>query len=402
MEKTLSRSRERLLISLSVAISVLLVFAVAEVGLRIYAANSAYILKPDLPIIVDHAFLGKALKPNSEYASRLASVSVNSRGFRGKDFDVPKPAGVYRAFALGGSTTFGFYPSISSDAATYPGQLELLLNEQKPSAHQQTRFEVINGGLPGYSLRTSLQNFAARALYFQPDAVLIYHNTNDLARYGSEAALQQPLKNFYTEPNLAHDLFESLFSWSYVLQELRFTLMQRLGLAQLFTPKPTLAAVSGSVSGGAAQWQVDPRYPAVFRRDLTNLVVLAKANGVLPVLISQSIAITAETDLSQLTDAERAMRLDKPDPYHARIPPAHRYQMFALYNDIIREVATAEGAIFVDANAAIPKTPDYHWDYCHLTDRGAALLASTIHQTLLAEPRFAAAATPAETDPLAP
>ena len=52
------------------------------------------------------------------------------------------------------------------------------------------------------------------------------------------------------------------------------------------------------VEGGGA-WSPDPRYPEAYRRDLRNLVTLAKTNGVRSVLTAPSIAVTQETDFAR-------------------------------------------------------------------------------------------------------
>lgn len=57
-----------------------------------------------------------------------------------------------------------------------------------------TKYEVINAGVP-ILMRTLAQNFLARILFYQPDMVVIYEATNDLARYGNETGLNHPLEN---------------------------------------------------------------------------------------------------------------------------------------------------------------------------------------------------------------
>lgn len=375
--------RERLLKRLVVTLTVLLLFILGEVGLRLYEAFTPYISKTE-PYLADHRYLGRTLLPNAHYANGVASLQVNAEGFRGKPLLTPKPAGSYRIFALGGSTTFGHFPDTHDDTVTYPAVLEGLLNQHKPNP-TVTQYEVVNAGVPGFSARTSLANFLFRVLYYQPDLIVIYHNTNDLSRYGNEANLLHPLHNQFMPEGVSVGLLDHLFGWSYLVQELRYTLGNRL------------AAWGHSTSPVAAQpWVLDARYPEAFRRDLRNLVVVAKANGVLPVLASQSIAFTAQTDFANLTADERQMRFDRPALFYATVPPQQRYALFQHYNAIIREVAVAEAVPFADVDAVIPKTPEYHTDYCHLTDRGSALQAEVIYRTLtqVLRPQLAVVPTP--------
>lgn len=371
--KPRSAERERLLRRLSVAMALMVVFAAAEIGLRLYARLSDYIPKVNL-YDAPHHYFGRALVPNAVHQGGRASVHVNSRGFRGKEFEVPKPEGTYRVFALGGSTTFGYYPATTSDATAYPAVLEGLLNQDKRHA-AVSRYEVINAGVPGYSLRTSLQNLAGRILYLQPDMVIVYHLTNDLARYGNESNLSHPMLNQFAPAGVASGFLDHVMGWSYAFQELRFSVGRRL-LAGLGAGPPSKTPDAG------AGWQPDARYLDAFRRDLRNLVILARANGVRTLLATQSIAFTEKTDFTRLTDDERSMRFDHPATFYATVPGPHRHALVQRYNDIIREVAQTESTLLADVDAVIPKTPEYHWDYCHLTDKGTALQAQVIHRVM--------------------
>ena len=372
--------RERLLRNLTVTLVLVALFAVGEVGLRLYSRFSAYIPKVDV-YSAPHYFLGRALIPGTHFKSSVGEIHVNSHGFRGPEFATPKPDHQYRIFALGGSTTFGYYPATTSDKTAYPALLEAMLDAQKPDA-DVAKYEVINAGVPGYSMRTLAQNLLARIVFYQPDMVVIYEATNDLARYGNEAELDHPLANQFVPKGFATGILDHVMGWSYVFQELRFTLGTRLlgGLVARFS------GMSGTVANPSGEWRRDIRYEEAFRRDLRNLVLLAKANGVTPVLATQAIAFRAETNFSALTDDEIKMQFNKPALFYANVPPYERYRLFARYNEIIREVATAEGAIFADVSAAVPKTSEFHWDYCHLTDKGSALQAAAIYRAIAKRP----------------
>ena len=366
-------TRARWLQALTLALPLVLLFVTAELGLRVLARESVYVPKPRLPVLADHYFLGQAPIPGSSYESDRSRVSVNSLGFRGPEFSPQKPPGTFRIFALGGSTTFGHFPGISSDATTYPARLEALLNGEKPDP-AVTRYEVINAGVPGHLVRTSLQNLASRILFFDPDMIVVYHGTDDLARYGMESDLVRPLLDSFARTGLGAVCFDRLLGWSYAMQGLRYSL-EGWSRAHSLDARPPVAEDDGA-------WAPDRRYPEAYRQDLRNLLTVASANGVRSMLIAPSIAITQETDFARLTQEEVAMRLNEPFPNQWAIPPVARFGMFGLYNEILREVAQSEGAVFVDANAAVPKTPEYHWDYRHLTDRGAALVAEITYQAL--------------------
>ncbi len=116
--------------------------------------------------------------PHSAYALKPSYTKgnfqkTNSLGFRGEEFSLDKPPGVYRIVAIGGSTTFAVYLPYDE---TYPHYLQAQLRE-----HFDTdKIEVINAGLTGSTTAESLHRLFTQVLPTNPDMVIIYHGYNDL------------------------------------------------------------------------------------------------------------------------------------------------------------------------------------------------------------------------------
>ena len=117
----------------------------------------------------------------------MVLVTINSRGFRGKDFELTKKPGVIRVVTLGASSTFGFR---NRDVETYPFYMEEMLNEALPNINaQQDRFcgkairafEVINLGIPHLRTEQIYSLFINEALDLEPDFVTFYEGINDAA-----------------------------------------------------------------------------------------------------------------------------------------------------------------------------------------------------------------------------
>ena len=110
---------------------------------------------------------------------------VNNRyGFRERDFQVPKPEGVFRVIVLGDSLTWG---AGLSEEERYSNRLETLLG----AAHPGRRVEVLNFGVPGGPTireRDILQQYVDAA---DPDLVIVGFCINDpqprSQRYSAEA-----------------------------------------------------------------------------------------------------------------------------------------------------------------------------------------------------------------------
>ncbi len=112
-------------------------------------------------------------------------VVINSLGFRGKEFS-PDKGDAYRIVALGESTTFGF--DMKRDEKPWPELLEEIIRERlKPTR----RVEVINAGIPRYSLRHSLLRLPTQILPLKPDMIISYHGANGFEMIHSAVPLQK-------------------------------------------------------------------------------------------------------------------------------------------------------------------------------------------------------------------
>lgn len=115
---------------------------------------------------------------------KQGGVEINSLGFRGQEFAVAKAGRTFRIVALGDSTTFGYRETPSSP---YPAQLEGALT--RGSAGCGWRYEVINGGVEGYSARHVLARLEKEVLPLAPDLLIVYVGWNDLFRVDPELRL---------------------------------------------------------------------------------------------------------------------------------------------------------------------------------------------------------------------
>ncbi|HEX3716574.1 MAG TPA: GDSL-type esterase/lipase family protein [Verrucomicrobiae bacterium] len=115
------------------------------------------------------------LRPNGRGAFFDSSIFINSRGFRGREIAVPK-GNVYRIVCLGESTVFGM--TIRKDDKPWPELLERMINDRlKPPRP----VEVINAGVPGWSLSSNIKRLRSDVLPLQPDLIISYHGYNGFA-----------------------------------------------------------------------------------------------------------------------------------------------------------------------------------------------------------------------------
>jgi lysophospholipase L1-like esterase len=112
------------------------------------------------------------LVPGSEVWWNESRVHINALGFRGEDIAVDKGE-AFRIVVLGESTTFGF-TWFASDRP-WPEVLEQRIRDELGCA---APVEVINGGVPGWTVANQLERLEADVLPLAPDLVISYHGYN--------------------------------------------------------------------------------------------------------------------------------------------------------------------------------------------------------------------------------
>jgi hypothetical protein len=133
----------------TVALGVLLGLAAGEGIVRVTGVDHRYVERHVFRMVGCADNFEVDPDPRVRYRGRRGvheclseTVTFNSLGFRGPERPAAKPPGVTRVLVVGGSNVFGLRVD---DAGTWPAQLERRLNRDRPG-----RYEVWNGGLPGY------------------------------------------------------------------------------------------------------------------------------------------------------------------------------------------------------------------------------------------------------------
>ena len=99
-------------------------------------------------------------------------MATNQLGFREREFQVPKPAGVYRVMVLGDSLTWG---AGLAEAQRYTNRLEELLRE----THAGRQIEVLNFGVSGGPTVRERDLLAEHVDAVDPDLVVVGFCLND-------------------------------------------------------------------------------------------------------------------------------------------------------------------------------------------------------------------------------
>lgn len=340
-------------------LSIVIVMVIVEIGARLYimqtwsdekvyaythhsAEKGRYSSHPYLPFVLrdSHA------TPNGRYSN-------NSYGFRGKEFDIVKPAGVFRIVAVGASTTYGV---VNSDQNTYPAQLERIIRE---SGYKNV--EVLNAGVTGYTTTETFINFYLRVLNLSPDMIIFYQARNDVFPqafngYVPDFAHYRRSDYSFGSTNYVHKYlfrFSHLFMWLSTRRGGLFGWSTRdenphYGTVK-FENRPTNSEILINLS--------NDRVWATYRNNIESIISLSKQNGDIKVVLS-TYAFLKEKFNSGIIERDEA------------ILPALEKQIDKA-NDIVRQLAVDYQLTLVDtAKELEEKLDDYLVDDCHFNDRG--------------------------------
>jgi hypothetical protein len=152
-------------------------------------------------------------EPGRQYRWGDIPVAINSRGLRDEEHAADKPAATRRILNLGDSVVFGWNVR---QGDTYGAQLQQLL-----SARGGQRTEVIDAGIPGWTIEHA-RNFADQEGFaYAPDAVVLDITVvNDVYGSGPHLSSGSPLVDW---------LRDETHLWPFLTTQARFLAARRYG-----------------------------------------------------------------------------------------------------------------------------------------------------------------------------
>jgi lysophospholipase L1-like esterase len=216
----------------------------------------------DLFVAAPNSGVPFRLRPGGRGMMMSCPVSINSLGFRGPEICASKN-GVYRIVALGESTTFGW--TIQPGEKPWPELLEQFIRERLKTRRP---VQVINAGVPAYSIQSTLWRLPREILPLKPDMMISYHGANGFSMIDSSVLpLLGPVAPVYQERpvKLAADLEHRLRMW-------------------LFRYQARRRVVSAAPPAGRP---METQYAAAYRQ----LIQCARTNGIRLALANYSMAV---------------------------------------------------------------------------------------------------------------
>ena len=276
------------------------------------------------------------LRPGGQGMLFDSLISINSRGFRGKEFAAEKGR-AYRIVAMGESSTYGC--TINPGERPWPELLEELIQQR---LQPDRPVEVINAGVPANELRHGLYRLPREILPLQPDMIISYHGYNG---FGS---LRDSLPSSFGElpPARQHRPLKLLETCEY---RWRVFFYKRRAHAQLTRTPPGLTDPMKS------------RYAGDYR----HFIQAVQTNGIRLVLGNFSLAVNRHSHPDVVTF------------YRSGFPSVY-WQIRAneVHSSILAEFARQDPRIcLVDTHPGLDGEHEKFIDLVHLTQEGRKQLA---------------------------
>ena len=340
---------------IALALGCLFAFVVAEVGIRLglrfVAKNPVWYLPigemrqrvaEGGMVVQPHPYLAYVTSPGFS----KGKLRHDERGYRHEAIVSPKPEGLFRIVALGGSTTYS--TSIEANEESFTYQLQRQLRED----YGHDDVEVICAGVAGYTSWETLINFQLRVLDLEPDLVMIYHAYNDIAprlvepeAYRSDNAL----RSSWNWPDAG--ILEASALYRYLSRTFFEGGIEVLNLMSF------VEADESDYDREQGLERLDENEPIYFARNLENLVASAKFHGV-PLLFA---SFAHREDFVGPT-----MDLEAGGPSAVGI---------AQHNGIVEQIAAEQDLFFFDFARAMPQDASLWSDGIHVNEQGAAAKA---------------------------
>lgn len=287
--------------------------------------------------------------PYISYVPDPAYPGHNDLGYRGAEIAIPKPPEIFRIVSMGGSTT---YSTGTTTEESYPAFLETILRDD----YGYKNIEVINAGVSGYTSWEVLSSFAFRVLELEPDMLIYYGALNDLT-------VREWLSNdCYRGLNPQRGLNGQRGLFVERNAELPASALYRVVAISLdWMSNPW--ALDSSFEPSRVQCTRDPgdttlekrlvaNPPIYFERNIRNLITLALAHNVQPVISTWVYNVEAER-------------------------PQLWRQSIAQHNAVTRQIATDMDIPYINLAADFPvDSSNWELDGVHLVAAGTYVQAS--------------------------
>jgi lysophospholipase L1-like esterase len=288
--------------------------------------------------------------------------SLNTMGYRGREFTYTKPDNTIRIVFYGGSQVFDI---CTHNDEHWPGKVEEALHKAGKNS-----IEVINAGIPGHSSHDSFGKLFSEGCGWKPDYVILCNAWNDIKDFRFSTGLlrlRKPLQNeqspfwYYVNP---HDKFLCEHSQLFVR-------LRRRWLAWQYS---TGTGLEGEIPAGNIMSDTLCQIPLdQYRLSVEMFIDCARRCGAVPILMTQPRLVV----LHNSKEDRKKIMYEYVGLTHEALCRA-----FAFTDSTIRDVAEKEQVLLIDASAAITGQAPCFADHVHLNAHGSQKLAELVAREL--------------------
>jgi lysophospholipase L1-like esterase len=311
----------------------------------------------------------KAVRESDGLVQKPYRVRTDARGFMLPYNRHEKPD--LTLIFLGGSTVACIYVE---EENRFPYLVGNLLAQK--TGKQVTS---INSGVGGSNSLHSLDILLNKIIPVRPDVVVMMHNINDLVAliydqtYWSKNPSRAAIVNFSFYKNLTGLKALSTLARDIYIPNLHAAtriLSKKIFGKKVQDPDDEFAHIRGQ------KLTVDQAHILdEFRMNLQTFINICRARRITPVLMTQFNRYKINPDPKVL----KAMQGFESD---SGIPVREFMELYARFNQAIREVGQQNGVLVIDLAALIPQDKRYLYDVVHLNTEGSRLAAQLISERL--------------------
>lgn len=336
------------------AVTIILFFAITDVIIRVYLClkykepqylkfnaeinyqKGQYVVPEKLQIqgkIVNYkaGYYKLASGSFGYFRNRVFPFTINSLGFRNKEFTAEKQKGIKRICVLGSSSVWGHG---LNDNETFPFYLSEYLGD---------RYEVINCGFPGYKMKEIYNLFAHEIISYNPDIVMIYEAYND----SFNPSIKTPPLLFL------HDML--YYKWM-----LYTILLEKYSAIKHNTPLPFF-------------YLHNEKIPDDYSKYLNSIVELARSKSIKVVLVKQPLSMIKDGVIREDSIPTLLQKYRKMSDSLMKGLIRNYYYSLEMEN-----IALKQSSVLIDPISAMEGKGEFFLDEVHLTPDGASFLANFI------------------------
>jgi lysophospholipase L1-like esterase len=346
---------------------VLVALLLVEIVLRIFQPfpfriKHGKIILPANQQIIHKNPAGSKLEPVVYYTR-------NSLGMRGAE--LPKQPEQYtKIITIGGSTTECSY---NSDSLTWPELLKTKLQQRGIN-----NLWLNNAGLDGTSTFGHLLLLQEHILSLKPDYIIFLTGVNDMEEtaMGGFDAYHSNEWNTSSAKGLFRSLLQKTETGALVENIYRYRIARKKGMTHRVVDYATQPKLILTEAQMQAEANKQSHYLGAYRARILKLDSICKANGIVPVFLTQPSLYASFTDPATGIDFTN---LQTATGRNAQL----QGMILSRYNDVLLQLSKEQRIRLIDLATAMHKNSAYYYDYSHYTSTGTKVVAQIVADSMV-------------------